>query len=182
MLSFGVPIITIDYIRINNSDTNLDTDLYKIYNSTGIYPADRQNPRIKLVNAAAQSIFTASLDDYKLKFKRGRKNQIIKGTFGYVESDNSVPKLIKRALLKLVIEKLTTPIYGDPDDNVPNILGPIVEEWTDGHKIKYKQAGGIYSPRKYGLTGITNDQEILSIIRLYRAPLGVATPASPSYG
>jgi hypothetical protein len=165
----------------------LNTDYYKVYNSI-VYPDDRRNPRIKLVMEDDGSIYTQpfSYGRYgRLKFRKGRKNQIISGTFGFVEVDGSTPKLIQRALLKLVIEKLTENLYSSTGsatpDGAPPLLGPLLEERTDGHQKKWGQAGGALKPRAPGLTGITDDQEILDIIRLYKAPVGCATPAHPSF-
>lgn len=185
----GVPIISIEYVKLNGDSANLDTDYYKVYNSRS-YPDDRRNPRIKLVMADEEgSIYTrpwAYGRGGRMIFRKGRKNQTIKGVFGFTEPDGSVPKLIQRALLKLVIEKLTTPLYTaagspPPGGSVPPLLGPIIEERTDGHQRKFGQAGGELKPRAPGLSGITSDQEILDIIRLYKAPIGCATPANPSY-
>jgi hypothetical protein len=178
-IHFGVPIISIDWIKINNSYCELSKLLYKVYDDK-IMNIDRQNPRIKLVNTTDRSdIFTAPLDGRALIFRKGRKNQIVKGLFGYVESDGSVPKLIKRALLKLVVEKLAKPMTGYSSVFVPPILGSIASETTDEHSITYLQA--TKRPVGNGLSGITTDQEILTIIKMYRAPIGVATPANPSY-
>ena len=47
-LHFGVPIIAIDYLKLNSSPTALEKWLYKVYSSCH-YPDDRSNPRIKLV-------------------------------------------------------------------------------------------------------------------------------------
>jgi hypothetical protein len=112
---------------------------------------------------------------------KGRQNQEIKGTFGYVEEDGSTPKLIKRALTLLVIEKLTRPAYsGSAGPSVPPpILGTVIEEETDGHRLKYSQEA--QATRNFGLSGITNDPEILDIVKLYRAPIGIAAPAHWSY-
>lgn len=181
-LHFGVPIISIDYIRINGDTTDLDESQYKVY-SENSYPDNRRNPRIKLVQGwETSNIYTRSSPNGRLLFRKGRKNQVIKGTFGFVESDGSVPKPIKRALTLLVIEKLTNPAYGTPDPDVPPLLGNLLEEWTDGHRMKYGAVGGETDKRKPGLSGITSNPEILDIIKLYRAPIGVATPAHPNYG
>ena len=184
-LHFGVPIISIDYLKINNRDQNLEPERYKVYSAVR-YPDDRHNPRIKLVNSMDLDIYTAPLFSRNLRFRKGRQNQEIKGVFGYVEEDGQPPRLIKRALTKLVIEKLTKPIYVDPSSGgspvpPPPIVGNLLEEWTDGHKRKYGAAGGEKSPRRPGLSGFTDDPEILDIISLYKAPIGIATPAHPSY-
>lgn len=183
-LHTGVPIISIDSIKLNNSDTNLEVDLFKVYSSIR-YPDDRRNPRITLVRSEdASNIFARPIThDRRLKFRKGRQNQVIQGTFGFVEEGNLTPELIKRALCKLVIEKLQKPLFHDPSIGAPPvppappIIGPLLEEETDDHRQKYGQSGGTIAPRRPGLTGITNDQEIHDIIKLYRAPIGVATPA-----
>lgn len=185
-LHFGVPIISITEIRINNETTALPVDRYRVYNAIQ-YPIDRSNPRIKLVDTLDQhrDIYSAPMTaNGRAIFRKGRQNQYINGVFGYVEADGSPPPLIQRALIKLVIEKLATPLVtppGGPPLPPPILSGVITEEWTDGHKITYAESGGALRPRAPGLAGITNDQEILNIIRLYRAPIGLATPANPSY-
>lgn len=300
-LHFGVPIIGIDYIKLNASTDELETTLYKVYSGTQL-PDDRPNPRIKLIGPDwVRDIFTAPVTTGRLRFRKGRQNQEIKGTFGYIDngvkatgaiqfvakadhvdgetfvlddgsnpavtfhidksgtytpgggyddtnvqvdisgdttvdevaataktaingattldvtagavdsggllwlendtggvagnqvitetvthadfkvygmSGGGVPKLIQRALLKLVIEKLTSPLYsatGGPTP--PSVLGIILSEATDGHKLTYGYPGGQVQSRRPGLSGITQDQEILDIVKLYRAPLGIATPA-----
>lgn len=183
-LHLPVPIITCDYIKINDETTELDASLYRVYNGRQL-PDDRKNPRIKLVNAQTRSdIFTAPIFGRQLKFRKGRQNQEISGTFGYTEQDGSTPEAIKRALTKLVIEKLTKPIYSGSGGSTvppPPIVGNLLEEWTDGHKRKYGAAGGEKSERRPGLSGITDDPEILDIIALYKAPIGMAAPAHPSW-
>jgi hypothetical protein len=99
-----------------------------------------------------------------------------------VEEDGSAPALIKRALIKLVIEKLRAPIIPSPVSATiipPLVAGLISEEWTDGHKIKYALPGEVRTVSP-GLSGITSDPEILMILKLYKAPIGVATPNGPS--
>ncbi len=185
-LHFGVPIISISSLKINNDSNSLDTRYYKVYNSLS-HPSDRQNPRIKLVdsNNHYRDIYTAPLRDGRLMFRHGRQNQYVKGVFGYVEPDGSTPYLIKRALELLVVEKLTKPIFFDPMNPPPAppplFSGVVVEEWTDGHKVKYGQSGGELKPRAPGLAGITDNPEVLGILRLYKAPIGLATPNNPSY-
>ncbi len=185
-LHFGVPIISIASLRINNATATLDPKYYRVYNNL-LSPADRQNPRLKLVDGSTGNwdIYTAPLRDGRLMFRHGRQNQYVKGVFGYIEADGTTPELIKRALAKLVVEKLTKPIYANPlappVAPPPLFSGVIVEEWTDGHKIKYGQSGGELKPRQAGLAGITDDPEVLGILKLYKAPIGLATPSNPSF-
>lgn len=185
-MHFGIPIIQIDSIKLNNSTSALDPTLFRVYNQR-VYPDDRRNPRIKLIRAdEIRDIFTAPHVFDQLKFRKGRQNQEIIGSFGFVEPDLTTPKLIKRALCKLTILKLQNPLFTDPAVPVtvppaPPIVGPLIEEETDDHRQKYAQAGGTLAPRRPGLTGITDDQEILDIIALYKAPIGLATPAHWSF-
>lgn len=181
VLFFGVPIISIDYIKLNDSTEELSTDYYRVYNDK-IMPEDRRNPRIKLIEATNRDIYRGiGMNEQYLRFRRGVQNQEIKGDFGYLEEGGTVPLLIQRALLKLVVEKLTNPVVPGSASSAmpppPPIVAGVIEEWTDGHKMKYSDA---IKSKKYGLSGITQDQEILDIIKLYKAPIGIATPAGPS--
>ena len=182
-IHLGVPIISVTSLKVNGSTAALDASQYKVYSAAG-YPDDRRNPRIKLIGEGeGLDIYSAPMHFGKFKFRKGRQNQEIVGSFGFVESDGSTPLLIKRALTKLVLEKLQTPLYQDPDCAAPSLppilAGALKEEWTDGHRMVYAVTDPV--ARKPGLTGITQDQEIHDIIRVYRAPLGLATPANPSY-
>jgi len=184
-IHFGVPVISISVLRINGDSAALDPRYYRVYNSL-TSPSDRQNPRVKLVDNpnGFRDIYTAPLKDGKLRFRFGRQNQYVKGVFGYIEPDGTPPFLIKRALSKLVVEKLTRPLFVDPNNPPlvppPMMAGIVLEEWTDGHKIKYAHSGGDLKPRAPGLAGITDDPEVLGILKLYKAPIGVATPNNPS--
>lgn len=187
-LFLGVPVISVEYIKLNNATDKLDPTRYRVYNNRSGFPDDRKNPRITLQQTdAVDSIFQGPvLLGYRAKFRRGRQNQEIKGVFGYTEADGTVPLLIKRALTLLVVEKLTKPIYVAAGSSAPTPPPPIVsslvlEEETDGHRVKYGAPGGGPVPRKNGLSGITDNPEILDIIKLFRAPIGAATPAHWGY-
>jgi hypothetical protein len=191
LMPLGVPIISLDYLKLNGDTAELDPDYYRVYSSRS-WPDDRRNPRIQLRGREEfRDIYTAPLAAGTMRFRRGYQNQELKGTFGFLEPDGSTPKLINRALVKLVIEKLKNPIFTDPASGsgplgpvTPPILGPLLSERTDDHERRYGAGAGgdsAFKSRKNGLAGITSDPEILDIIRLYRAPLGVATPAHWSY-
>jgi hypothetical protein len=184
-IHFGVPIISIDEIRINNEETPLDASRYKVYNAQR-YPDHKGNPRIKLVDSleSHRDIYTAPMRTGRSLFRKGRQNQYVKGVFGYVTETGAPPAMIQRALIKLVVEKLARPIAGTPPPGLvpPLVQGIVKEEWTDGHRIRYEYPGGPLASRQGGpLAGITNDPEIHAILRMYRAPIGVATQANPSY-
>lgn len=177
MIGFAVPIISISELRINSSTTALDATLYKVYNRT--FPDDRRNPRIKLLNGEAlNDIYTAPMLSRRMRFRHGQQNQYVSGVFGYVEADGSPPPLIRRALVKLVLEKYAAPAAAV--DQPALISQYVTEETTDGHSIKYYQGANLKA-RPPGLSGLTYDEEVQEILKLYRAPIGVAVPGQPSY-
>jgi len=179
-LHFGVPIVSIEYLKINDRTDELSPTLYRVYSGNDL-PDNRKNPCIKLVGPSwNRDIFLAPIVSGQFRFLKGRQNQEIKGIFGYIEPDGSVPGLVKRALLKLVIEKLTCPPGGSASPTPPSVLGFVLEEKTDGHSIRYGSVGE-FEKRKLAFSGITQDPEVLDIIKLYRAPIGIATPAHWSY-
>lgn len=184
-LHFGVPIIAVTEMKINNSPTALDTSLYKVYIRREAPNDDRKNPRIKLTrDDDNRDIFASPIMHGRLKFRKGRQNQQVTGTFGFTEEDGSVPFLIQRALALLVVEKTVTPILVDPAKPAPPMStarGPILEEVTDGHKLKYQVRGGAAKASPKGLRGITENPEIHDIVKLYKAPLRMATPANWSF-
>ena len=185
-IHFGVPIVTIDHLRINNATDDLDPELFRVYNAV-TYPDDRRNPRIKLVRSdEINDIFIQPIIyGRSLMFRKGRQNQEVKGTFGFLEADGSTPRAIKRALCKLTIDKLVNPIFVDPSvpptiPPQPPTVGALIEEETDDHRRKYQAPGGKTKDQRGG--GITDDREVLEIIKLYRAPIGIATPAHFAFG
>jgi hypothetical protein len=183
MAHFGVPIISVEHLKVNESSVALSPDLYRVYNRQ--FSGDRRNPKIALKRASFLSDSIAT-NWYRgtLKFLKGRQNQEVKGAFGFVEADGSPPRLIKRALLKLVVEKLTNPIYvpsgvTPPDPAQTIYAGVVISETTDGHQIQYGTSK--FKDRLVGLSGLTQDAEILDIIKLYQAPLGIANTSQWSY-
>ena len=184
-LHFAVPIISVSELYINEDPTVLEPARYRVYNGR-LMPDDRKNPRIKLVDTFGyeRDIYTAPDRTRRSRFHKGRQNQRIKGVFGYVEADGSTPALIKRAMLKLVISDLLRPIVPDTGSGLtppPITAGIVREEVTDGHSIKFDTAGGELKPRAAGLSGLINDPEVQQIVKLYKAPIGMATPPNPTW-
>lgn len=177
---FSVPIIDIEWLRINGEQTqNLDPSYYRVYNGRSV-PDDRSNPKIRL-GASSPSIFTTPtypiFTTRSLRFWKGVQNQRVRGTFGYVDQNGQTPAPIKEALMRLVVERLSKPAYGTPPivSTLPTSgAGAVIEEWTDGHKMKY--ASGSITTRSTVMEGISADPFVQDVIRLYRAPLGIAVP------
>lgn len=183
-LFFPLPIISVASLKINGSSNALDTSYYEVYAGRAL-PDDRKNPRIGLVSSTEyHDIYTSPGWSGRLVFKRGHRNQEVTGDFGYTEPDGSTPLAIKRATIKLAVEKLTSPIYAPPGCAAPAPppspgSGVVVSERTDGHSITYAVPAA--APQRLGFTGFTRDPEVLDILRVYRAPIGIAAPADWSF-
>lgn len=183
-IHFGVPIIDIEWLKLNASPSNLEKSNYAVYKSRS-YPDDRRNPRIKLVRSRdVRDIFTAPLTFGELKFRKGRQNQEVRGTFGFCEDDGSTPAGVREAVCRMTIERLASPAFIAPGTTVISAPpasggGAVIEEWTDGHKLKFATAS--LAMQRPGLQGVSADPFVQDMIKLYRAPIGVATPAHWSY-
>ena len=188
-LHLSVPIIEIEEVEINmgrdgvGTGTVLDAEDYRVYNRVSAVD-DRMNPRIKLIDQllAERNIYTSSSWNSRRKFLWGRQNQRIKGIFGYTDSTTGgCPPAIKRALFLILLEKLAVPPIGTNTLSPPIIHGVVTEEWTDGHKYSMQIPGGSVKDRVPGLSGLFNNPEIEQILRMYKAPLPIATVNSMSY-
>lgn len=164
------PIIGVDELYMNGDfDNAVNSDAYEVYNNLGSgLKDDRRNPKIAISDQyTSTDLYRRLAHGSDLTFADGRKNQQIKGTFGYVEQDGSTPGLIRRAVLKMVVKQLGA---ASPLSPPPAPAGPVIGETTDGHTIRYaSMVGG----RKIGTAGITGDSEVEGIIQLYRAPRAI---------
>lgn len=181
-LFLPVPIIEVTELYTNDNVNVRDPATYRVYNGR-FFPDDRKNPRIKLIRSSTDSdIFSDPFRSSRpATFIKGWQNQKIVGSFGYVEADGSTPELIKRALLKLVIEKLTNPVYVPagsvpPAPPPPGPVGSVIRETTDGHTIQYTFVK--FGDTRAGVSGYTMDREVLTILDLYKAPIGVAVASA----
>lgn len=170
-------IINIEWLKVNDSITNLPTDEFAVYKGRQEPNDDRMNPRIKLLpyqrNIFTDPQFYRTGDAGKRLFLRGFLNQSMKGTFGFVEADGtSAPPLILKALRRLVLRDAQKIADGtSPSAPGSTSAGPVVEEWTDGHK--YKLAEVNIPPSTVDSSG---DQEVDRIVAMYRRPIKTGAP------
>ncbi|MFH1730008.1 MAG: hypothetical protein ABIA04_16470 [Pseudomonadota bacterium] len=155
ILFFGIPIISIEYIKINDSEDELEEDYVVVYNRD--YPKDRFNPRIKLKTLDSSNIYSGS--SCRRIFEKGKQNQIIKGVFGFVDQSGNPPQMIKYAHRKLVIKDLSN--LANRDHSVGKT---IIEEKTDKHSVKFSSSSSSH-------LSITGDKEIDEILMMYRRPI-----------
>ena len=190
-LHLNVPIITLDHLYANHDYENIvEPVYYRVYNNIGGVCDDRRNPRIKFIGYGGRGNIFLGPDGGTGRFRKGRQNQRLVGTFGYVEADGSTPRPIKRAITKLVIQKIAQPLYVDvnnPDPPIQPALPPIysngavTDEWTDWHRIRRESSAGTFLPRRpSAMSELIDDAEVRGILTRYRSPLFVA--ATSSYG
>jgi len=166
ILFLSIPIISVTSLKLNGETEALDAASYVVYNRFD--PDDRRNPRIKLQRTSTMDLFErlSAGGSQALRFAKGYRNQIIEGSFGFIEPDGCAPKLIKYAVTRLVIARI-----GPEASAGASPAGPVVEEWTDGHKLKYSDI-----PAASGGGSITGDLEVDRILKMYRRPIGIASP------
>lgn len=157
VLWLPIPVITLEELYINEDTTVLDSSYYTVYNSRDIINDDRKNPRIKLKRSSG-SIFQGIA--HNSTFEAGDRNQRLVGYFGYTESDDSVPFLIKRAIMILVNVTKENMSDGQIDELRG---GRMVEEVTDRHRMKFANLWDDIGA--WSVTGITEVDEALKIYR-----------------
>ena len=181
-LFFSIPILGIESIKINSSDLELDVDFYRVYNAPtnrvdpGWASEDhRANPKISLrAEEHLLSLFTetgSKVFDPGLMVT-GMQNIAVKGIFGYVEPDGTTPDLIKEAFIRLVIAN--SPTLSTPPSGGMGVVGPVLRQRTDRHEVEFAtltpDAGNFSS-------ALASSPQVEEILRMYRAPISLGSPA-----
>lgn len=163
---FSIPIISVVEIQDLERSEVIDANNYVVYNGRTLLKDDRRNPKILLK------------DDRRFELGKGRYQ--IEGTWGFTESDDSCPPQVRYAMLKLVIEKLLTPMIPALSPTLPDLptqVGQKVEEETDEHRIAWANPNNAKF-RKDVNEGLTKDPFILETIRRYSVPMGIGAPVT----
>lgn len=167
ILHFSVPIIEIISLAINEEDTVMPVEDYRVFNSRTL-PDDRRNPRIKLISDSL-NIYRTTMGSRSGRFGKFRW-QFIEGSFGFLEPDGSTPEGIKWATVRLVMKQLTTDLESDA-----TAAGEVKREKVDMHEIEYFQSsdGSDSSSGSSGSGAMTGDEEVDKILKMYKAPLAI---------
>lgn len=170
MLHLHIPIVGIEYLKVNRSTQELDPESYEVYATPALeayshaFGQDyRRNPKIAM--SADASIFSGGRVGRAGEFAEGRRNQTIKGVFGFLEANGATPELIRRAHLRLVManaERLTV----GASSSTP--AGPIASETSDRHSISYATTSTTST------SALATTQEVEEILAMYRAPIGIS--------
>lgn len=151
-----------------------DLSLVRIYGNEG---DDRHNPKMEF-GTMAGDIFTATgALDYS---PTAGTTESVLGVWGFVEPWSlGAPEAVKEALLQAFGVEIAALAAGSGGSGgVP--AGPIKSEKTDMHSITYSDAGTPTSGARSGLIALLGSEAIRDALDLYRAPIGIAAPASPS--
>jgi hypothetical protein len=159
VLWLPIPIISIEALYVNEETVATDPTYYTVYNSRSLINDDRKNPRIKL-KRTTNSIFSSVRGN--ASFVVGDRNQRLVGYFGYVESDDTVPFLVRRAIMTMVVATIANMSDGDID---AMRAGRAVEEVTDRHRIKFANLWD-----EIGAWKVTGLFEVDEALALYRRP------------
>jgi hypothetical protein len=157
------PIISVTSLKINNGGVALDASKYRVYNGRAAPNDDRANPKIQLITSDI-SIFTA----LRVRTFSEGYDQRVDGSWGYLESDGSVPVGVRDAVVEIVMlnaEKKWPPLIGR------GYAGPITREQVDRHS----QSFGAVGFARYTARSVL-PMHIQQVLDPYRAPvrLGLA--------
>ena len=168
---FRLPIVEVTELQDLELGTVIDADDYVVYNGRTVVQDDRRNPKIMLKNGRV--------------FTLGRGRYQVTGTFGFVEADDSAPPQVRHAMLRLIIEKLLSPIVPSlvtaviPD--LPTATGQIIEEETDEHRTVWAALNAPIARRDVN-QGLTSDPFVLETIQRFKAPAAVGAPVTWNFG
>lgn len=167
-LHLPLPIVTVSSLKVNNETTALDTNLYRVYNGRTALQDDRKNPKIELrtrdrVTTSAVLPLTSST-----VFRKGWDQEII-GTWGYTEADGSVPALITRCTVAIVMT-MAEQLYLRYNGAKAGGVGPVIREKTDGHELQFGS-----NVRDVGSYVLPVDIE--NKLMLFRKPMKIVIPS-----
>ncbi len=137
ILPMPLPIISVTSLKINNDTTALDTGLYRTWSGRQKPQDDRKNPKIELRNTSVSATLYSTGTTVS-KFYKGM-DQVVVGSFGYLESDDTVPRVVNEVTIGLVLiiaETLYPKYYG----RMGTINGPVVRERTDDHELEWRSS------------------------------------------
>lgn len=169
LMQLPVPIIAIDELLINSTNTKLtegeDFD-YVAFKGRGQPQDDRRNPKIELgIGNGSTSIYTGTVTT-----RLFMNNALTKltGSFGFLEQDGSTPALIKKATLILTMLTINTPTGGSV--SLTEGTGPLKRLKVDLHEQEFFEAS---SNKDSVQSSDSGNAEVDNIIAMYRTPIRI---------
>lgn len=135
LMHMPLPIISVTSLTVNGNTDVLDPSLYRVYNGQGLPQDDRKNPKIELRTPRLITI-TSALPLFGSRIFRRGYDQTIVGTWGYTESDGTVPVLIRRATVGIVMT-MSDQLYPKFAGARGHGIGPVTREKTDNHELQF---------------------------------------------
>lgn len=135
------------------------------------YPDHRRNPTIALrgdINIFAGTAFGRATG----RFEVGRMNWRLKGVFGFVETDGTVPALLQDAFKRLIIYSAT--LLADELQGMSTTGtsgGPIKRLEAGGYEVEYNTAAGATSLTEALMRSRIVEEEL----KQFRAPQAIGT-------
>lgn len=173
-LYLQVPIIGVDFVKANLSSqvmqqASLTVNFSRVDRVVPLIerPDPRRQPSIAIAQRA--NVFSPSIYSQSAGFISGPLNQEVKGVFGFLEGDGTVPAMMQRAATILVYRTAVKFKVGD----VPVAAGPMTSKTVDRHSVGFANTG-IGSAN----SALARSKEVQEIIRIYRGPIGLASPDS----
>lgn len=166
ILHFSLPLVEVTSVKINGETAALATDEYRAFTGKSVPQDDRPNPKIVLTPIRA-SVYR-SLPGL---FVKGLE-QLITARWGYVEADESTPRPIVDAMLRLVLLDLDNYFT---KGSTTSAVTPKRREKTDGHELEWMELKDIRT------TWSILPQDVAEILALYRKPWLIAAPEPQRY-
>jgi hypothetical protein len=166
LLHMPLAIRSITSLKINNETTALDTGEYRVYNGN-IPPQDnRHNPKIELRRTVQPSVFTGFTPK---RFLKGY-DQVIEGTFGFLDSVGEVPATVTECTIAIVMMTHKTlydrfGLYDGGGGGPGPMGGPLKKERTDDHEVEWWQGDTGNTE-----TGMVVPQYVYGRLKMFRAP------------
>lgn len=167
LLHLPMSIISVTSLTVNNGDTALDPTLYRVYNGQRRPQDDRRNPKIELRIEGLITIPTIIPFGATSMFRKGW-DQTIVGSFGWTEADGSVPILIRRCTVAIVMTMADQLFFKYAGGRGAGV-GPVTREKTDDHELQFGA-----NIRDVGTYVLPTDIE--NKLLWFRAPLAARAP------
>jgi len=168
---FTVPIIEITELQDLEFSSIIPASDYVAYSGRTSLQDDRRSPKLSMKKGRV--------------FGLGRARYQATGSWGFVEADDSTPQQVRYAILRLIVEKLLSPIVpslvATPLPDLPGLTGQLVEEETDEHKLSWANPNNS-TTRQDVNSGLTKDAFILETIQKYQSPLAIDSPTTWGFG
>lgn len=173
-LLFSQPIIGIEWIRPNYTTQALDRASFQAFVTPTLrasisHPSKdhRRNPKVELLSQP--SIYQGGSIGLHGVFVDEPASQEVAGVFGFLESNGTTPKLIREAMLRIVMGTAQRITRGQTNAHSSG-GGPLKRLRVDKHEQEWDTGNSAIA--RHSALAIT--AEVEEIFQMYRAPINIA--------